>query len=290
MANFDHIYRINEVLNVIHRDITADLSARKLATTAAYSEQHFHRLFKQVTGESVHQYIRRTRLELAANQLMFAPKRSIRLIAETCGFVSLSSFTRAFKSVYKVTPGKWRSGNESHNRNYYRSDPEINSAYLRIKPLPLPAPEIITLTPRKVAYLRHIGYDRSIRSAWQTMRAWAESEHRSFDHQIGLHHSNPAWVPLKECRYVACVGIDKPIIRRGRVNSMTIPGGLHAAFKLEGKYGELLPYISKIVEEWLPKSGFRAQTTPAFAIYKRNHFLAENEIFALTFYLPIAML
>lgn len=290
MANIDHIYRINEVLYVIHRDITADLSARKLADIAAYSEQHFHRLFKKVTGESVHQYIRRTRLELAANQLMFSPQQHVLQIAETCGFMSLSSFTRAFKSVYHVTPGQWRSGHNRHKEKYFRSDPEINSAYLRIKPLPLPKPEIVTLESRSVAYIRHTGYGRSIRNAWQAMQAWAYTERRTLDCQIGLHHSNPAWVPLDECRYVACVGIDKPIVRRGSVNSMIIPGGLHAAFKLRGKYGELLPYISKVLEEWLPESGFRAQTTPAFAHYQRNHFLAKDERFELIFYLPIASL
>ena len=74
MTNTDHVFRINEVLSFIHRDITADLQAKKLAEIAAYSEQHFHRLFKQVVGEPVHQYVRRTRLETAANQLIFSPQ------------------------------------------------------------------------------------------------------------------------------------------------------------------------------------------------------------------------
>ena len=289
MTRIDYTYRINEVLSCIHHDISADLSAKKLATLAAYSEQHFHRLFKKVTGEGVHQYIRRTRLETAANQLMFSSERNIQIIAEACGFASLSSFSRAFKSVYSVTPGEWRSGGSQRNSLDFCTDPEINDAYQRIQLKKLPSPKIVTLKPRKVAYVRHKGYGRSIGDAWQILKAWTISEQRPMDVQIGLHHSNPALVALDQCRYVACVEINKPIVRRGHVNSVTIPGGPHAAFSIKGQYGDLLPYIHKILEQWLPASPFTAKTTPAFALYHKNQFLLQEDDFELTFFLPISL-
>ncbi|MEF1192718.1 AraC family transcriptional regulator, partial [Vibrio parahaemolyticus] len=91
------VSRINDVLFYIHQDISRDLSAKELADVAAYSEQHFHRIFKDVVGESIHQYIRRTRMEYAANQLMFDTGSSVLDIANKCGFNSVSSFSRAFK-------------------------------------------------------------------------------------------------------------------------------------------------------------------------------------------------
>ena len=94
--------------------------------------------------------------------------------------------------------------------------------------------KLVELPARYVAYVRHQGYDRSIANAWHTLKAWANIEERNFSEQFGLHHSNPTWVELNKCRYVACVEIDYPILRRGVVNSMTIPAGLHAVFKLEG--------------------------------------------------------
>ena len=289
MTRIDSTYRINEVISCIHRDISADLSAKKLAALASYSEQHFHRLFKTVTGEGVHQYIRRTRLEAAANQLMFSTERNIQTIAEACGFISLSSFSRAFKSVYGVTPGEWRSGGNPRDTYDSLNDPEINAAFQRIQSKILPKPNIVILAPRKVAYVRHKGYGRSISDAWQVLRTWAMSEQRSMDIQLGLHHSNPALVPLDQCRYVACVEIDKPIVRRGHVNSVTIPGGPHAAFAIKGQYGDLLPYIHKILEQWLPASPFTAKITPAFAVYHKNQFLSQDDDFELTFFLPISL-
>lgn len=289
--NYQQKSRINDVLYEIHRDISALLTAKKLAEVASYSEQHFHRVFHQVVGETLNQYIRRTRLEHAANQLMFDTKSSVQDIAEKCGFHSLSSFNQAFKKVFSVTPGKWRAADRSNTTApYYMQDAEIAAAYQRIQSRELPLPELVDLDDQWVAYVRHQGYGRSIRLAWQTLQAWATVEGRPGLNQLALHHSNPAWVPLPQCKYVACLRIDAPLIRRGVVNSMLIPGGLHAAFKLEGRYGELLPYLSKIMEDWLPASGFKMQTTPALVCYEKNHFIAEDACFKLTFYLPISLL
>lgn len=44
------VSRINDVLFYIHQDISRELSAKELADVAAYSEQHFHRIFKDVVG------------------------------------------------------------------------------------------------------------------------------------------------------------------------------------------------------------------------------------------------
>ena len=290
MNTNQHLSRINDVLYFIHQDISSALLAKNLANIAAYSEQHFHRIFKSVVGESVHVYIRRIRMEFAANQLMFDSKASILDIANKSGFVSLSSFSRAFKSTFNMSPGQWRN----HDHQYQRSqslllDQEIAANYQRLYKMKTPKHKLVELPARHVAYVRHQGYDRSIANAWHTLKAWAKLEGRHFSEQFGLHHSNPAWVELKKCRYVACVEIDSPILRRGVVNSMTIPAGLHAVFRLEGKYGELLPQLSHILEHWLPSSGYKMQSTPAYVHYQKNQFLSESEEFLLDFCLPISL-
>ncbi len=279
--------RINDALYEIHKDITADLPVKKLADVALYSEAHFHRIFKDMVGESVHSYIRRTRLEQAANQLTFNPELAVQDVAEKCGFTSLSSFSRVFKEHFSLTPGAWRKRDQQPKAQPWLADREIAQGYQRIKSHAVPAPEFVDREPQRVAYVRHTGYGRSIRGAWQRLQGWAITEGRDASLQLGLHHSNPNWVALNECRYVACLGIDEPLLQRGSVNSLVIPGGVHAAFRLQGKYGELLPWISKITEEWLPASGLRAQVTPAFVRYHKNHFLNKEEVFDLIFYLPI---
>lgn len=283
-----HISRINDVLFYIHQDISKDLPAKELAEVAAYSEQHFHRIFKSVVGESIHQYIRRTRMEYAANQLMFDTRSSVAEIANKCGFSSLSSFSRAFKATFHMAPGEWRKHDLQTAEKPYLKDAEIAAGYHRVAQRELPAPKIMEAAPRLAAYVRHTGYNRSIRNAWLILKAWANAEERDFSRQFGLHHSNPAWVEMDQCRYVACIAIDEPIKYRSVVNQMVIPGGLHAVFRLSGIYGELLPQISQVLEQWLPSSGFKQRSTPAYVHYHQNHFLNSEEAFELDFYLPVS--
>ncbi len=285
--NRQHISRINDVLFYIHKDISRVLSAKELAAVAAYSEQHFHRIFKSVVGESIHQYIRRIRMEYAANQLMFDSAASVNEVANKCGFNSVSSFSRAFKATFKVAPGEWRKQDMLVAEKPYLSDPDVAAGYRRIEGMVLPEPKIIEAPDRLAAYVRHKGYNRSIKNAWFILKAWAASENRDFSMQFGLHHSNPAWVELSKCRYVACISIDRPLKFRSIVNQMVIPGGLHAVFRLNGVYGELLPQIGLVLEKWLPASGFKMRSTPAYVHYHQNHFLREDERFELDFYLPI---
>ena len=289
MPTSQQISRINDVIYTIHQDISQNLPAKKLASIAAYSEQHFHRVFQQVVGEPVHSYIRRIRMEFAANQLMFDMNTSVLDIANKSGFSSVSSFSRAFKATFSMPPGQWRNSDKLSQSKAYLADKEIAAAYQRIHQQVLPSPQLINVPTRHVAYIRHLGYDRSIKTTWQKLLGWADAEQRDYSQQFGLHHSNPASVELTKCRYVACLSIDKPLSHRGLVNSLIIPGGLHAVFKLSGKYGELLPKISNILESWLPTSGYKMQSTPAYVHYHQNHFLAIDEKFTLDFYLPISL-
>ncbi|WP_432473619.1 AraC family transcriptional regulator [Amphritea sp. HPY] len=289
MADSQQFSRINDVLHVIHRDISAELTGASLARVAAYSEQHFHRTFHKVIGETLHGYIRRIRMEHAANLLMFDEQSPVAEIAEQCGYRSLSSFSKVFRNDFGMTPGQWRRRDCNLGVAPYLKDPEVAAGYQRISESELPRVELINRPAQRVAYVRHLGYGREIRQAWQILQAWAATEQRSFTTQIGLHHSNPAWVPLEQCRYVACIGIDTPLQRRGVVNSMTIPGGLHAQFHFSGCYGELLPWISKVLDQWLPQSGLKVKSTPAFVEYQRNHFLDKEERFELHYYLPVSL-
>jgi AraC family transcriptional regulator len=289
MSTSQQISRINDVIYTIHQDINQPLPAKKLANIAAYSEQHFHRVFQQIVGEPVHGYIRRIRMEFAANQLMFDMNTSVLDIANKSGFSSVSSFSRAFKATFTISPGQWRNSDKHSKNKTYLADKEIAAAYQRIYQQTLPTPQLVNVPTRYVAYIRHLGYDRSIQTTWQKLIGWANAENRDCSQQFGLHHSNPASVELTKCRYVACLVIDKPLLHRGLVNSLTIPAGLHAVFKLRGKYGELLPQISNILECWLPTSGYKMQSTPAYVHYHQNHFLAVDEKFTLDFYLPISL-
>lgn len=283
--------RISDVLYQIHRDIDQPLDARRLAEAANWSSFHFHRCFKAVTGENVNDYIRRHRLEMAANQLIFLTEQPIIQIAQQCGFQSQASFCHAFKKHFGCTPSKWRaSGYQTHQQqNRSQWSDELQSRAKTAQKYPLPPVRVETLAERQVVYLRHQGYGRSIRLAWEKLRAWAERQ--GFDWhalpKLGLHHSNADIIPLSDCRYVACVEAAASLQQVLPLNQMNIPGGTYACFEAQGVYGDLLPLLHQFYHEWLPHSGYSLAATPGYANYRRCHFTDPEGRFDLTFCVPL---
>jgi len=275
----DHKERINEILFQIHIDISAEHSIESLSKSASMSPFHFNRVFKEIVGESVHSYIRRVRLEHCANALLFNPDSTIHEIFSEVGFVSNSSFTHAFKSYFGQTPSKWREIDRALH---------VSDNITKINPLHV---EIDYLPKKTVAYVRHTGYNKSIKEAWQRLEEWTLQNRLEFSRlpMIGLHHSNPNIVKKEDCHYVACLELRDDFVhfRSGDIGIMEIPKIFCAKFKLEGKYGDLMKYMDYIYYEWLPNSQCEKIHLPSMALYHKNHFIRKDEKFELDFCVPI---
>jgi len=275
----DHKERINEILFQIHLDISAEHSVEYLSKSASMSPFHFNRVFKKIVGQSVHSYIRRVRLEHCANALLFNPNSTINEIFSEVGFVSNSSFTHAFKSHFGQTPSKWREVDIPLH---------VSDNLAKINPLHV---EIDYVPKKRVVYVRHRGYNKSIKEAWQRLEEWTLQNNLEFSRlpMIGLHHSNPNIVKKEDCHYVACLELqdDNVYFRSGDIGIMEIPKMFCAKFKLEGKYGDLMKYMDYIYYKWLPNSQYEKVHLPSMALYHKNHFISKDELFELDFYVPI---
>ena len=101
--------------------------ARSLAETRRYMEEHldepltipalsrraclsattFKEGFRQLYGLPVHTWLRKRRMERAA-ELLHTPGLSLEGVAKAVGYSSVSQFAAAFRQQYGVTPGKYR--------------------------------------------------------------------------------------------------------------------------------------------------------------------------------------
>ena len=83
------------------------LSLSKAAETLGYSEFHFSKKFREISGMAFRDYLRYRRLAFALKEIRDT-KRSILDIALEYGFSSHEAFTRAFKEAYSVSPKDYR--------------------------------------------------------------------------------------------------------------------------------------------------------------------------------------
>ena len=81
-----------------------------VARQLGMSRRRFTALFREVTGATWADYVRRLRVG-HAKRLLRATDRSVLAVAFESGFEDLSSFYRAFERLEKTTPHRWRQAN-----------------------------------------------------------------------------------------------------------------------------------------------------------------------------------
>lgn len=95
--------QLNQYVN-IHLD--EDLSLDRLACEFFVSKYHISHIFKANTGLSIHQYITKKRLHACREAIL--SNNSITKVFQLYGFGDYSSFFRAFKKEYGISPKELR--------------------------------------------------------------------------------------------------------------------------------------------------------------------------------------
>ena len=101
-----------QVININYND--PSLSVRNLAAACGYSPQSLNTVFRRKLGCSIRRYIIRTRLRIAAYELVHSSDPDISTIAHGCGFNDRAYFSNSFRKMYGISPraycGAVRSG------------------------------------------------------------------------------------------------------------------------------------------------------------------------------------
>ncbi|MGI5976276.1 MAG: helix-turn-helix domain-containing protein [Candidatus Limivicinus sp.] len=99
--------KIERALSYINENLSRNLSVEALADEVFLSKYHFMRLFKAQTGSTVHAYIRQKRLMYAAR--LIREGTSANKAAADSGFADYSTFHRAFRESFGISPGQLKS-------------------------------------------------------------------------------------------------------------------------------------------------------------------------------------
>jgi AraC-like DNA-binding protein len=98
---------MKEIVSYIEHNYHSSLSLSLLSQRAHVSPEHFSRVFKQMTGMPLTDYIHTKRI-LMAKRLLKDSNLSIEVLAEQCGFRSMPHFHRIFKKITGQTPAVYR--------------------------------------------------------------------------------------------------------------------------------------------------------------------------------------
>ncbi len=98
---------VDEIDDCIREERDNALTLSRLSERLGYSVYHTTRRFRQITGWTLREYLRRRRLAFALKDVRDGNDRLLD-IALRYGFSSHAAFTRAFRTAFGVTPADYR--------------------------------------------------------------------------------------------------------------------------------------------------------------------------------------
>lgn len=105
----NNIEILASALDYIEKNLGCDMKTQDVATACYCSKSALEKMFRYVNHIGVHDYIIRRRMMLAAREIIGNPERKLLDVALSYGYNTNESFTRAFKSVWNVTPSEFRN-------------------------------------------------------------------------------------------------------------------------------------------------------------------------------------
>lgn len=279
----ENIAKLNNAITFIENNLSEKLSLEIIAKKAFFSTFHFHRLFKIIVGETVHNFIHRKRIEKAASSLLHQKEKTVTEVAELVGFGNISSFSKAFKKFYGISPNQFKEESPKKYSKICKTESKngqvrvtfeqyicnINNA---LNWLQMNAKTEIKKTPRlDLAYISHKGKMEAIGSVfnklvkWATPRGLINEETR----MVTIYHDSPKITDPNNLRMSACIVLNNPIEIDGEVNLQVL-----APTKCIVSRFEITPIQFQQAWEscfaYMIENGYKKSELAPFEIYYNN--------------------
>ncbi|MDR0886262.1 MAG: helix-turn-helix domain-containing protein [Clostridiales Family XIII bacterium] len=111
---------IAESLKYVDENYDQKIQIRDMAQVCNLSETHFRRLFAKIMNMSPLEYVNIIRIDAACKRLSRAHE-NVQYIADSCGFFTIASFNRNFKSLIGCSPLQWKADSTLHDPHWLRN-------------------------------------------------------------------------------------------------------------------------------------------------------------------------
>jgi len=279
-TRLDYLKRLNVVTEYIDNNLDKDLSVSKLAEISNFSQFHFHRIFKGLLGEPIGQYILRTRVEAAAHLVRYT-NLDISNIALNVGYENPSSLNKIFKQYYNISPTEYRK-----NKKFFIVRPIIQHSNIKLQ-----QPKIVEIPDKQVIYIRITGEygNENFQKTWNELWNFVKTNKLPTKgiERFGISYDDPKTTKSENCRYDACLTVDKDIEPKGKVGVKTIKGGKFAVFKYQGNYKNLGEVYDLIFSDWFANSNHELRNIAIIEKKLNNPLQTKPDKLKTEIYIPI---
>lgn len=276
----------NSIMYYIYTHIDVNIDMDELSHNLGISKFYMHKLFKNTFGKNIYESIKSIRLQKAASLLLTNKYSTISEVANLCGYSSHSSFIKAFRNKFDVSPKEWRNGAyKKYSNSILKASNISTSSTLDFSKL---SATIVDMPSMKSYYIRNSGYINNVKETWQKLYTLILNHKVKKYQMVALLHDNPTITDLNNCQYIACIITDEQEeVFTKRLPKFKISDGVYAKFDLQGYGEDILRFIQWVYHDWLVDSGYETTTKPSFIVYHKNNYLNEENLFDISYYLPI---
>ena len=295
----DYKIRINRVFEFIDENLESDLSLNTISGIAFFSPFHFHRVFKFVTNETLKEYVTRQRIEKSALDLLHK-NISTTEIAHKYGFSDNTSYSRAFKKYFGISPSGFIKENPNRHskirqlKSKNRQDYPDYEKYICIinnlkKWTEMNAKIEIKETPElTLAGVTHIGIN-GIENAFEKLTKWAIPKGllKSSEAKMGriFHDSFKVTAPDK-VRMSIFLTTNYPFKTEGEINKLTIIKGKCIVGRFQITPDEFEKSWTSLFL-WMNKNGYKKSSENPFEIYHNDYREHPENKFIVDLNIPI---
>lgn len=279
----EYLKRINQSILHIEENLSRDLSLNHVADIACFSPFHFHRIFKAITNETLNAFIKRRRVEKSAAVLMRNEATSVTEVATMFGFKSTSSFSRAFKQYYEISPLAFRKASPSKYSKIRQPDskngqlnppfePYICDMTNKIKWLEAHAKIDVFASPSiDLIRVNVIGLHR-IKHAFEQLTKWASPKGLLESNEVKaviIYHDSLKITAYDKARLSICFTIEEAVVPSGEISLTKIKSGRQIIARMEIGMEEFANAWESLLM-WMNEKGHKKSQEDPFEVHHNN--------------------
>ncbi|WP_075343350.1 AraC family transcriptional regulator [Tenacibaculum agarivorans] len=287
-TNNTQVERYHKLVEYLETEFKTNITSEKIEDVSFYSYRNINRIFTALQHETIGQFIKRKRLEKAAEFLKYSDEE-ISDIALDIGYKDLASFSKAFKKHFKYSPSTYRNSKRIQQEITEKliQNKEDNNAETIIF-------NIEILPKLKILYLQYKGSyqdSKGIEKTWNTLINYAFKKKVLSGKTVILGEilDDDEITDTIQCRYNAGIVLEnyQDIRIEGFFRIKEISTQKYAKFIHVGSHESCFETYKAIYGRWMKDVKLEFEDKPTLEFYVNDEETTPKEKLITEIYIPV---
>ncbi|WP_108869283.1 AraC family transcriptional regulator [Aquimarina aquimarini] len=288
MGNPTQLERYKKLILYIEERFKNEISKKDIEDISFYSYRNINRIFLALHHETIGQYVKRIKLEKAAEYLKFSDE-NISDIAHEIGYSDVAAFSKAFKKQFKSAPSSFR--NSSKIKQYITQKAIFPLENTQEQTLEYEIEEIPSFDILYLTYQGSYENIKEIEKTWKQLISYASKHDLLKDETIILGEilDDDAITDTLHCRYNAGIVLEEEIdfSLKGLFKTKHIPQQKYAKFIHKGSHESSTDTYNLIYGYWITEVQLEFEDKPTLEFYLNDESTTPKKELLTEIYIPV---